>query len=138
MVTQKVNGGYHLNLIEGDFLKIETPKMQDILAIETEEFTFETQKDQIIDLEINRMNERVLVKNSGDAVVITTKATDTEPSTSTELSRSKMLTLTENDISKIEDIDSFRQVLVANSNITHTTTASVQTGATQDDLIKEI
>lgn len=119
LISKREQGGYHLNLISGDYISIEASKAESILELETDHLNIETQKDKAISLELSQKNHKLQLKNSGAELSIKNKKSST-PSEIQQLAQAKVLTIQENDISKIEDMATFQKLLTSNENITHT------------------
>lgn len=132
-ITKRNDGGFHLNLLQGDYLTIESKSAADIIELETAQLNIETQKDQEIRLELSKSKKQLQLKNNGAPLLVRNKLKDKQPST--QLAQAKILTIQENDLSKIEDIQWFKNLLANNRNITHTAELKVEpTWADADDL----
>lgn len=130
IISQKAADRYLLRLIDGSFLKVDAATHEDIIEVETWDLTIQTQKNQEIALEISKHQQHLQVKNNGAPLLVHTKSS----STKTELANSKILTMQENDITKIEDIERFQQILAKDNNITHTFVTK-QTLDLNDDMV---
>lgn len=119
VIRKREQGGYHLNLISGEYISIEAEKAESILEVETDHLSIETQKNKEVRLELSQKNHKLQLKNSGAELSIKNKKSST-PSEVQQLAQAKVLTIQDNDISKIEDIATFKRLLVNNENITHT------------------
>ena len=78
-------------------------------------------KDEEIALELTKVNNTTQVKNAGAPLLIKNKKTKTEEAP-TKLETAKLLTVQDNDIAKITDIETLEEVLSTKSNLTHTVT----------------
>ncbi|MDO4713270.1 MAG: hypothetical protein Q4B28_01025 [bacterium] len=107
---------------------------QDIIEVETDDFMIQTQKNQEIALEISKNQQQIQVKNSGATLLVSTKSS---PAT-TELASAKILTMQDNDVTKIEDITGFQQLLVKEKNITHTFVAEEEIDLSDEDIAGEL
>lgn len=125
-ISKKLQGGYLLKLIDGEFFRITTEESQDALTIETPKLSLETEKSQKINLELTKITTKLQVKNQGDPLLIAQKDEKQQTITKT-LAFAKVLTVQENDINRIDDMGSFSRGILA-GNLTHT---SVHTGNIQ-------
>lgn len=116
-ITKRTQWWYHLNLMEGEYLTISAKSSNDIIELETAHINIETTKDTEINFELTNNNQKVQLKNSWAPLLVKNKKHKEE--LGTQLAQAKILTIQENDISKIEDINSFKTLLTKN-NITHT------------------
>lgn len=119
IITKKVTG-FYLHLIDGDYLKIESQKIQNTLEIETEDFNISAEKHQKVDFEFKKQDQETQIKNKGESLLVSTKTNTNEQTSPTELPTAQMLTLQDNDISTIENIENFSQALMAKNNLTYT------------------
>ena len=120
-ISRKLQGGYLLKLIDGEFYKITTEKSQDALTIETPKLSLKTEKSKKIHLELTKITTKFQVKNQGDPLLVAQKDKQQQLITKT-LASSKILTVQENDINHIEDMSSFSKGILA-GNLTHTSNA---------------
>lgn len=118
-ITKREKEGYHLNLLQGDFLTIASKSSIDIIELETQELNIQTEKNKEVRLELSKDKETLQVKNSGATLLVRNKKA--KAAKMTQLAQAKVLTIQDNDISKIEDIHTFQHLLAKNQNITHTT-----------------
>ena len=102
-ISKKLQGGYLLKLIDGEFFKITTDRSQDALTIETPKLSLETEKSQKINLVAQKDEKQKRVTKT--------------------LASAKVLTVQENDINRIEDMISFSKSILA-GNLTHTSSSS--------------
>lgn len=79
-------------------------------------------KNEEIDFEMKRANKRTQLSNAGAPLLVRNKKLKTEKATTLETA--KFLTVQDNDIAEIKDIDHFEKVLVTKKNFTHTTKLS--------------
>ena len=121
-ISKKLQGGYLLKLIDGEFFKITTDRSQDALTIETPKLSLETEKSQKINLELTKITTKLQVKNQGDPLLVAQKDEKQKRVTKT-LASAKVLTVQENDINRIEDMISFSKSILA-GNLTHTSSSS--------------
>ena len=121
-ISKKLQGGYLLKLIDGEFFKITTNRSQDALTIETPKLSLETEKSQKINLELTKITTKLQVKNQGDPLLVAQKDEKQKRVTKT-LASAKVLTVQENDINRIEDMFSFSKSILA-GNLTHTSSSS--------------
>ena len=121
-ISKKLQGGYLLKLIDGEFFKITTDRSQDVLTIETPKLSLETEKSQKINLELTKITTKLQVKNQGDPLLVAQKDEKQKRVTKT-LASAKVLTVQENDINRIEDMISFSKSILA-GNLTHTSSSS--------------
>ena len=121
-ISKKLQGGYLLKLIDGEFFKITTDRSQDVLTIETPKLSLETEKSQKINLELTKITTKLQVKNQGDPLLVAQKDEKQKRITKT-LASAKVLTVQENDINRIEDMFSFSKSILA-GNLTHTSSSS--------------
>ena len=121
-ISKKLQGGYLLKLIDGEFFKITTDHSQDALTIETPKLSLETEKSQKINLELTKITTKLQVKNQGDPLLVAQKDEKQKRVTKT-LASAKVLTVQENDINRIEDMISFSKSILA-GNLTHTSSSS--------------
>ena len=121
-ISKKLQGGYLLKLIDGEFFKITTDRSQDALTIETPKLSLETEKSQKINLELTKITTKLQVKNQGDPLLVAQKDEKQKRITKT-LASAKVLTVQENDINRIEDMISFSKSILA-GNLTHTSSSS--------------
>ena len=121
-ISKKLQGGYLLKLIDGEFFKITTDRSQDVLTIETPKLSLETEKSQKINLELTKITTKLQVKNQGDPLLVAQKDEKQKRITKT-LASAKVLTVQENDINRIEDMISFSKSILA-GNLTHTSSSS--------------
>lgn len=127
-ISRKLQGGYLLKLMDGDFFKITTEKSEDALTIETPKLSLETEKAKRINLELTKITTKLQVKNQWDPLLIAQKDKKQQTITKT-LASAKILTVQENDISQIEDMSSFSKGILA-GNLTHT--SSTKNSTTQN------
>lgn len=127
-ISRKLQGGYLLKLIDGEFYKITTEKSQDALTIETPKLSLETEKAKRINLELTKITTKLQVKNQWDPLLVAQKDKKQQTITKT-LASAKILTVQENDISQIEDMSSFSKGILA-GNLTHT--SSTKNSTTQN------
>ena len=134
-ISKKLQGGYLLKLIDGEFFKITTDRSQDALTIETPKLSLETEKSQKINLELTKVTTKLQVKNQGDPLLVLVAQKDEKQKRVTKtLASAKVLTVQENDINRIEDMTSFSKSILA-GNLTHTSSLSttlVTTGENPD------
>lgn len=129
-ISKKADQGYRLYLMEGDFLKLEGKDQTDALEVETEEMSFETQKNDAIALELTKTEKQTQLKNTGAPLLVTSKKSKTAQAP-TKLETAKLLTMQENDITQIADVEGFEKALSTNKNLTHTTSLAQTTSGTQ-------
>lgn len=110
---------YRLYLIEGDFLKLEGNEDTDALQVETEELVFETQKNTPLAIELTKTKKQTQIKNGGAPLLVKTKNENAQQNI-TKLESSKMLTIQDNDIAKISEIEQLAGILTHEKNLTHT------------------
>lgn len=109
---------YHLFLMEGDFLKIDSEESDDVLQVETEEITIETTKDEKVALTLTKKDTKTELENKGASLLVKDKSTQDESIT---LEPEKLLTMDANDITHITDIEEFATALTRRWNLTYTT-----------------
>lgn len=122
IISKIADGNYCLSLIEGNYLKLDWEKDTDALQVETEEMSIAMSKNEEIDFEMKRANKRTQLSNAGAPLLVRNKKLKTEKATTLETA--KFLTVQDNDIAEIKDIDHFEKVLVTKKNFTHTTKLS--------------
>lgn len=110
---------YRIYLMEGDSLKIEWEKDTDALQVETTDMMIESSKDEKINLEITRSDQKTQIKNAGAKILVKSKKAK-ETDLPTTLETAKLLTMQEDDIAKISDIETLSDVLSTRKNLTHT------------------
>lgn len=133
-ISKKADQGYRLYLMEGDFLKLEGTEQTDALEVETEEMSFETQQNDAIALELTKTKTKTQLKNTGAPLLVTSKKSKASQAP-TKLETAKLLTMQENDITQIVDVEGFEKALSNNKNLTHTKTLAQTAG--EDQLSKE-
>lgn len=106
-ISQISDGKYRLYLMEGDFLKIDGQEDTDALQLETQEMTIETSKDEKIALELSKKGKKTELKNHGATLLVKSKKSSlaTLATAPTKLESEKLLTMQENDIAKISDVE---------------------------------
>ena len=119
-ISQIAEGKYRLYLMEGNFLRIEGQEDTDALQVETEEMTIETTKDGKVALELSKKNQKTELKNHGATLLVKSKKSSLETAP-TKLESEKLLTMQDNDITKISDVEKLWEVLTTRKNLTHTT-----------------
>ena len=119
-ISQIAEGKYRLYLMEGNFLRIEGQEDTDALQVETEEMTIETTKDEKVALELSKKNQKTELKNHGATLLVKSKKSSLETAP-TKLESEKLLTMQDNDITKISDVEKLWEVLTTRKNLTHTT-----------------
>jgi len=119
---------YHLFLMQWDFLKIDSDESNDILQIETDEMTIETDKDEKVALTLTKTESKTELENKGSSLIIKDKSNWEEEIT---LQSEKILTMEDNDITRIADIEGFATALTSKQNLTYTTTFPVQQEMTE-------
>ena len=110
---------YHLFLMEWDFLKVDSDESVDILQVETDEMTIETNKDEKVALTLTKVDHRTELENKWSSLLIKDKTNQEEEIT---LEPEKLLTMEANDITHITDIKEFATALTNKWNLTYTTT----------------
>ena len=110
---------YHLFLMEWDFLKIDSDESFDILQVETDEMTIETNKDEKVALTLTKVDHRTELENKWSSLLVKDKTNQEEEIT---LEPEKLLTMEANDITHITDIKEFATALTSKWNLTYTTT----------------
>lgn len=103
-ISQITEGKYRLYLMEGNFLRVEGQKDTDALQVETEEMTIETIKDERVALELSKKDQKTELKNRGAALWVKSKKQSLEV-TPTKLESEKLLTMENNDIARITDVE---------------------------------
>lgn len=119
-ISQIAKGKYRLYLMEGNFLRIEGQEDTDALQVETEEMTIETTKDEKVALELSKKNQKTELKNHGATLLVKSKKSSLE-TVPTKLESEKLLTMQDNDITKISDVEKLWEALTTRKNLTHTT-----------------
>lgn len=133
-ISNKLQSGYLLKLIDGNFLKITAEKSEKNLTIETDKLNLETPHSQKINLEISKVNNQLQLKNQWAALLMITKG-ENQTQIQKTLPAEKIITMQENDITKIEDIKTFSQSLIA-GNLTHTSKLSnINTGLNTEEIL---
>ena len=130
IITYISEGKYRLSLLEGNFLKLDGNRNVDALEVETEDMAISMTKDEEIALELTKVNNTTQVKNAGAPLLIKNKKTKSEEAP-TKLETAKLLTVQDNDIAKITDIETLEEVLSTKSNLTHTVTLAQNTTGQQ-------
>ncbi|MFC2696206.1 MAG: hypothetical protein ACFN4U_04145 [Candidatus Absconditicoccaceae bacterium] len=130
IITYISEGKYRLSLLEGNFLKLDGNRNVDALEVETEDMAISMTKDEEIALELTKVNNTTQVKNAGAPLLIKNKKTKTEEAP-TKLETAKLLTVQDNDIAKITDIETLEEVLSTKNNLTHTVTLAQNTTGQQ-------
>ena len=123
-LSQKAEWGYLLKLINWSFLKIEANEESSVLEVETDEMTIQTQQHQKTNFELSKNNKKTQIRNTWATLLVKAKTPNKADTPITKLEKSKVLTMQENDISKIEDIKILGNLLTKEENITHTSVLS--------------
>lgn len=101
--------------------------------------SFETQKNDAIALELTKKEKQTQLKNTGAPLLVTSKKSKISQAP-TKLETAKLLTMQENDITQIADVEGFEKALSTNKNLTHTTSlAQTASGAqlSKEEIIDE-
>lgn len=114
---------YRLSLIDGSYLKIDGEKDSDALQVETDEVLVSTEKNEALALELTKANKKTQIKNTGASLLVKNKKSKVEEQPTT-LKTAKLLTMQDDDIASITDVDHFQDVFTTKKNLTHTVTLS--------------
>ena len=109
--------------MEWDFLKVDSDESVDILQVETDEMTIETNKDEKVALTLTKVDHRTELENKWSSLLIKDKTNQEEEIT---LEPEKLLTMEANDITHITDIKEFATALTSKWNLTYTTTLPIE------------
>ena len=119
-ITKLSEENYRLSLIEGNYLKLDGEKDSDALEIETHEIVISSAKNEVLALEFSQNNKNPQLKNAGAPLLVKNKKAKAKEDSIT-LETAKLLTIQDNDITEIRDLEHFEKVLVNRKNLTHTT-----------------
>lgn len=126
IITKLSEGNYRLSLIDGNYLKLDGEKNNDALEIETHEIVISSTKNKVLALELSQNNKKPQLKNAGAPLLVKSKKTKAKEESIT-LETAKLLTIQDNDITEIRDLEHFEKVLVNRKNLTHTTKITSET-----------
>lgn len=119
-ITKSQDSWYKILLIQGNFFKIYNENPETDVEIITDDVSFFQDKTQLLDLQIAKEGQELIIKNNGGNIKISTKKDNKIIETTIQ---KEVISIKNNDINTLQDSKKFTEILTKN-NVSETLSLS--------------